>query len=632
MPYVNFGRTMKKVVQVAMLLMTAFSTAFAEPAPEADLSVRCTSWQIAYDVNADGSFVETQKWSAVVLKESALEKSKQASVTFSTSVAKGEILEAYTVKKSGKRIDAPKSSYQVTINDGYNSGSPLYSDETTITVIFPDLAVGDTTVFAYRVANSEGMFPGQFSAAHVFSRYSAYDDVEISIAAPKSMKLRHDSYYLSALEPVEKDGKQILAWHYQNKTPDKWDPADRGISATGDEPSLYVSTFDSYRQIAEAYGSRATPKAAVTKRIEALAAQIVGEKSAPESQAHALYDWVAKNISYGGNCIGIGAVVPRNLDVVLDNKLGDCKDHATLLQALLAARSIASEQALINAGSLYDLPKVPVVSAINHVINYVPGMKLFVDSTASNLPFGMLPISLAEKPVLPVSHFRDGRKTPSMAQYGHEQIMRTSIRVNSDGTATGTTQISLKGAPAITAREAMRNLRSDQEEYLVRKMLETQGIHGSGKLQKDDPAELLDAYNFSISFKLEDLVNAASTIGMPIRPVVFSFLPIAAMVSQAYEPIPNRATICSGGRSTEEYVYEFPASETIVGFPKDYDFSSPAIDYKATYRMSGETLTVKRELWDKTSSNICTVGFTEEHRKSARTILRDIRSQILISH
>jgi transglutaminase-like putative cysteine protease len=622
---------MKGVLLFAMLLLTNFS-AFAAPIEEADIPARYKNWSITYDVNTDGSYIETQKWSTVVLKESAVEDNKRSSVTFSTSVAKGEILEAYTLKKSERRIDAPKSSYQVTTNDGYDRSSPLYSDETTITVVFPDLAVGDTTVFSYRITNREGMFPGHFSITHDFSRFMAYDDVNIKITAPKTMNLRHQSYFLTDQQPIEKDGNKILEWNHQNKNPERWTPADAGISVVGEDPSLYVSTFDNYKQIAEAYGSRATPKAVVTERVRALASQIVADRTTPESQTNALYDWVAKNISYGGNCIGIGAVVPRDLDVVLDNRLGDCKDHATLLQALLAARNIVSDQALINANELYDLPTVPVVSTINHVINYIPSMKLFLDSTASNIPFGMLPTSLAEKPVLLVSNFQQGQKTPSIAQYGHEQIMRTNIRVNSDGTATGTTHISLKGVPAIRAREVMRNLRGDQEEYTLRKVLETQGIHGTGKLQKDDPTELLDSYKFTISFELEDLVNVASTTGLAIKPIVSSFWAISDFIIDAYEPTPNKATPCIGGRSVEEYIYEFPASQTIVGFPKDYVFSSAAIDYKATYQRLENTLTVRRELLNKTSSNMCSVGFTEEHRKSARTIMRDIRSQVLISN
>ena len=182
---------MKQVFLIAIILATNFSFAFAEPMSEDDILARYKTWDITYEVNADGSYIEAQRWATLVLKETALENSKRASVRFSTSVAKGEILEAYTLKKSGKRIDAPKNSYQVTTNNGYGNGSPAYSDHTTISVVFPDLAVGDTTVFSYRVTNKEGVFPRQFSVAHGFSRFVAYDDVTIKISAPKTIPLHH---------------------------------------------------------------------------------------------------------------------------------------------------------------------------------------------------------------------------------------------------------------------------------------------------------------------------------------------------------------------------------------------------------------------------------------------------------
>jgi len=631
MRHLNPTNTMKQLLLLVTLLMTNLSIAVAEPISEADIPFRCTSWHIVYDVNSDGSFVESQKWSMVILKESALENQKTASVTFSTSVAKGEILEAYTLKKSGQRIDVPKSSYQVTVNDGYKNASPLYSDETTITLVFPDLAVGDSTILSSRVINSEGMFPNQFSISHYFSRFSAYDDVSMEITAPTVMNLKHQSYFLTGQKPVIKDGKQTLRWTYQNKTPEKWTPSDNGITAVGDEPSLYVSTFKSYKEITEAYGVRAIPKATVTERVKQLASEIVANRTTLQSQAHALYDWVAKNISYGGNCIGIGAVVPRNLNIVLDNKMGDCKDHATLLQALLASRNIESEQALINAGGLYQLPDVPVVSAVNHVINYVPGINLFLDSTSSETPYAMLPMHLGEKPVLLVAHYREGIKTPSTAQYGHEQTVRTHILVKPDGSAAGDTEMSLKGLPAIAARALMRVIPGGQEEYLAKRMLESQGAHGKGILKKDDPSPLLDTYRLSMTFNLEDFVTVGTATGISVKPVVSTFFPIEGFLRNAYEPLPKKHHNCSGGISIEEYVLEFPESLKIVGIPKDFGLSNAMIDYKATYQKSANTLTVRRELKDKTATNICSPEYAAEYKKVMLSIAKDLKSQILLS-
>ena len=53
--------------------------------------------------------------------------------------------------------------------------------------MFPDVEVGDTVVFAYRIVQATPMFPGHFSVAHVFSRYAAYDDVSIKVIAPASL-------------------------------------------------------------------------------------------------------------------------------------------------------------------------------------------------------------------------------------------------------------------------------------------------------------------------------------------------------------------------------------------------------------------------------------------------------------
>jgi transglutaminase-like putative cysteine protease len=623
---------MRQIIFSMMLVFLTVSVALAEPMPESEISFRYANWHIAYEVNANGSYVETQRWSGTILKEIALEKGKKASITFSTSVAKGEILEAYTIKKSGQRIDAPKSSYQVTTNDGYKNAPPIYSDETTIEVVFPELAVGDSFVFSSRVVNSEGMFPNQFSTRHEFSRFYAYDDVSIEITAPTSMNLRSQSYFLTDQKPVIKDGKQTLRWTFSNKTPEKWTKADKGISVLGDEPSLYVSTFKSYKEITEAYGVRAMPKAAVTERVKQLASEIVADRTTPEAQARALYDWVTKNISYGGNCIGIGAVVPRDLNVVLDNKLGDCKDHSTLLQSLLAARNIESEPALINAGSLYQLPSVPVVSAINHVINFIPSLNLFLDSTSAYTPYGMLPDGLGEKPVLLVSHFREGQKTPSTAQYGHEQIMRTTIHISANGSATGKTELDMKGLPAVAMRAIMRLIPPGQEDLVAQKLLESQGSHGTATIQKkDDPTPLLDTYKLDFTYKLDDFVSVGTTSGIPIRPVVTSLLPIEAFLRDAYEPAPKKPQACTGGNTKEEYVIQFPDSLKIVSFPKDYELVTPIIVYKATYRKSANTLTVLRELRDKTATNVCTPEFAADQKKLVLSIVKDLKSQILLS-
>lgn len=599
--------------------------------PDAELATRHPKWHITYDVRPDGSYVETQEWSQVILKESAIEQAKQASFSFSTSVAKGEVLKAYTIKKSGVRVDVPKNNYQVQINKGNEGDSPIFSDRTDHTVVFPDASVGDTVVLAYRVDNTVPMFPGQFSVAEGFTEYMAMDDVRVTITAPVSLKAKYASSGMTAHDPIEADGKRTLVWEYKNSHAKKWSQEQAGIFRYNELPSLQFSTFETYGDIAKAYGARALPKAAPTPKTRELARSLTAGKSTERERAKSLYDWVSRNITYAGNCIGIGAVVPHDIDVILDNKMGDCKDHATLLQALLASVGIESDQALVNAGDWYDLPDVPVASSVNHVINYIPALDLFVDSTASDIPFGMLPFQLAQKPVLPVGHYREGVTIPSQAQYGHKQHMKTSLKVHEDGTAEGVIHIQLEGNPAVSARTLMRPLQKNQEAELVKSLVASAGYHGSGELTSRESAEeLADHYSFDLRVKIEDFIPVQDATGMSIRPAVGSHLPVALFMGDVFSPLPKRDTYCYGGKSIEEYEIEFPSTVSVLSVPKATSIRTALLDYTSTYKLDGNKLAVRRELVDKTPSNICAPEVAGQYVKTANVILKDIKSQILL--
>ncbi len=628
---------MKICFAIALVISLVSSSSFAESngdsrVPDSELTTRYPIWHITYDVRPDGSYTETQEWSQEILKDSEIENAKQTSFYFSTSVAKGEVLRAFTTKKSGSRVEAPKNNYQVQVNKGNEGNSPLFSDQTGFTVVFPDVSVGDTVEVAYRVNNTVPMFPGQFSVTNGFSEFVAMDDVRVTINAPASMRVRYDSSMMSAHDPVDKDGIRTWVWEYKNSHPKKWVKAEQsGILHYNETPSLRFSTFSNYGDIAKAYGSRAIPKAVPTARIRALAQSLTTGKSTDKERAKAIYDWVARNITYAGNCIGIGAVVPHDIDAILDNKMGDCKDHATLLQSLLAAVNIESEQMLVNAGDTYDLPNVPVVSTVNHVINYIPSLNLFVDSTSSETPFGMIPTRLGQKPVLPVGNYRDGVTIPPQAQYGHTQYMRTRVKVHEDGSADGAVSLQLHGAPAVSWRASVRPMPKGNEDVFVENLVKFSGYHGKGIIEsKDDASELADHYQFGMKVNINDFITSNQAMGITIRPLVGSSLPIAQFLGDVFAPPTSKDIVCSGGKSVEDYEIEFPKSLEVLSIPKASSVNSQFLDYKASYKLEGNKLTVKRELDDKTPTNICSTEIIKSYVKAATEVLKDLKSQVLL--
>lgn len=291
-----------------------------------------------YTVNPDGSFTTDIDYAVTILKEDALENSKETTISYSTSVEKVDVIEAYTQKADGKRIDVPKSNYQLEVNSGKDKEAPAFSDNTSLTIIFPDVAVGDTTFWHYKITQTEPLFPKQFSDMATFSKSLVYDDVKIKIDIPDSMPAHYEIAQLTEKKVEQENGRKIFEWTFQNKKPVKRERGSADVYKFGMTPGYMFSTFPSYAAIAEAYGVRAKQQAAVTERIQKLAEEITKGKTTPYEQTKALYDWVRDNISYAGNCIGTGSVVPRDTNFVLDNHMGDCKDHATLLEALLKDR------------------------------------------------------------------------------------------------------------------------------------------------------------------------------------------------------------------------------------------------------------------------------------------------------
>ena len=248
-----------------------------DQAPE--LFARIGHYAISYKINVNGSFVEDRNWSMTILKEQAVASAKQASISYSTSIQKAEVLQAYTLKVDGRRIDAPKSNFKIEANSGKDKQAPVFSDRTTLTVVFPEVTVGDTTVFSYRLTATEPMFPKQFSVQETFSRSQAYDDVQVKIDAPVALWTQHEARQMTQVQDVVKDGRRTLEWTFENKQPVKNKRENYSVYDLEQEPGFAFSTFRNYAELAAAYGTSARPKAAVTERTRKLAVEIVEQQT-----------------------------------------------------------------------------------------------------------------------------------------------------------------------------------------------------------------------------------------------------------------------------------------------------------------------------------------------------------------
>lgn len=618
-----------RIALLAACLAVPPAAAAAKDAEAPELPVRSERLHVTYVLDSDGRRVETREHALKVLRQDAIEHARTMRVGHSTSVERAEVLEAYTRKADGRRLEVPESNYQLGIDKGREDAPPAFSDRTRLTVVFPDVAVGDVLVLKYRVTETEPMFPGEFSVDERFNRRAAYDDVRVRIDAPAGLESQHAVTDMEQVRDETRGGRRVLEWTWKNPSPASSKRRDYSVYDSEREPGYAYSTFRTHGEIAAAYGERARPKAAVTPRVRELASEITKAEEEPREQARLLYEWVAEHIDYAGNCIGVGAVVPRDQAFVLDNHMGDCKDHATLLQALLAAKGIESTQALINSGSRYQLPSVPVVSAVNHVIVYVPSLDVYLDPTSDSAPFGMLPMNDADKPVLLVDGHRDGVRTPPLRSESNRQVARSELKLRPDGSVAGTVEVSTTGLFATWGRDRLRHLTERERNEFLEEMYRGDDEKGSGSLDGDDPKPMRDTFSYKVTLETGDFAQIPGPAAFAIEPLYTTEAPIGMFLAMVDDEEEAEEMACLGGTVVEEYVYEFPEGTKVLAVPKDVSLSSGSASYRATYSLEGRTLTARRELVDTVERNVCPISEVREYAKLARKIAADLKAQVV---
>jgi Domain of Unknown Function with PDB structure (DUF3857)/Transglutaminase-like superfamily len=588
---------------------------------------RYENFSIHYELHSNATYIAHYIKRIKILNQRGLDANKQAYVSHSASVEKSNIVEAYTLKPDGKKINVPKDNFQLQINTGVK-GKPAFSDRASTTVIFPELAIGDIVYLAYDIDLQEAIFPGMFSVTHNFYRQQEYDNVSIRIDSPSSLWAQFGE---QEMQPTinESNGRRNIEWKFSNPKAVDSDRKDYSVFDPEMFPGMSFTTFRNYEEIALAYGSRARPKSVPTERTTKLAEELTKNSKNDREKTRVLYEWVAKNISYAGNCIGIGAVVPRDQDFVLDNKMGDCKDHATLLQSLLAAQKIKSTQVLVNAGSLFKLPKYPVGSHVNHVFTYVPSLNLYLDSTSSYTPFGSLPQGVQAKPVLHVDGFAVGTVTPFNKPGTNSQDMDLKIVIDKEGTAKGLMTVKLKGDSAIDTRQGFRDWSLDAQKKYVKESIKSMKLTGDGSITFEDPTAFLDTFSYSIEFT----INKWLTLGggqLPVFPIFSTPAPVNRYLYSSDDADDlNFDVFCTNGISTENYAFTFPTNVKIISLPKNINIKDPLLDYSAVNKLNGNRLEIKRSIDDKSPGGVCTPAINKAFHAVAEKAMQASKAQIL---
>lgn len=614
-------------------LIAAAITAHATIACAADFDppVTVLSDDSIYTVNRDGTSTRDQTRSIRIENEEGVRTYGQVSYRYSNALQKFDVIEAYTTTRDGVRIDvSPHAIF--TRQSPASAKAPTFDDNLVKTIVFPGVETGATVSMHTRETQATPLFPGQFSVDDSFRSNKVIKSASVTINAPSSMKLYADVVDMHGGRVAE-DVNGTQTWHWSIKDAPAHPGEVYAPSIDDRSPRLAVTTFPSYQALGQAYLARAQTQAVITPDIQALADKITAGIADRRDQADAIYQWVSQNVRYVAVFLGFGGVVPHAAQDVLKARYGDCKDHTTLLHALLAAKGIKSNVVLVNADTRYWLPSVASPLAVfNHVITYLPEFDIYVDSTAGTARFGVLPFNEEGKPALLTGSGNEPARLvilPRAHPDTDKVIVKTEIMLDSLGTVRGNSEVKNQGEYDWMARSIFARLPAGSEPVFAQALLTTSGTDGTGNYIHGDVNDLKTAFSFSGVFELPDYTPFPGPGAMRVPRGLGGLNTISSAFDGLGSGRRRTPFLFKGGSFSEITKVNLPVAMKVLRLPKPVTVTSAFGTYTSSYTLEGRAVTVTRTLDLTSSAPYLQPDECSALQRMAASIKHDLMAQIV---
>lgn len=329
-----------------------------------------------------------------ILDEQGLKSMRAMPINYSPTDEKLEIISVTTTKKDGS-VRRLYNTSEYTMAD---ESIKMYYDMRQIVIEVPDLAVGDRVEYQFkrtqtqRASSSVSFFGDVYYLQNQFvKQWSKY-----TVIAPESMHIqmiRHnpDGSVSSPAQSSTQNGITTLS--FEEKDMPRFIDEINMPGTTEIKPVLFITSFDSWQQLADWYIDLASPQWKIDDAIRAKVKELTDGVQDPLQKVKNIYHFVVKSTRYVALEFGIHGHKPYPVSQIYERRFGDCKDKASLLKVMLEEAGIPTDFVLVRTRSNGDMNmKSANPYLFDHAIAYVPQFDLYLDGTAEFSGTSELPV------------------------------------------------------------------------------------------------------------------------------------------------------------------------------------------------------------------------------------------------
>ena len=357
---------------------------------------------------------------------------------------------------------------------------------------------------------------------------------------------------------------------------------------------VVVSPFFDYQPIFDFDKKMIDSKTEPNEFVRQVAAKVTEGATTDDEKVARIYHFVQRNIRYISIKGGIGSGWGGHAAwTTLQNHYGDCIDKAIVMKALLSAVNIEADVAsIMTNGGAQMIEKLPVLWA-NHAITRVTlnGKSFYLDSTANMYrypsfrsdDYGSVAMLEGERKLEKIPYPEPSENAVTvdsdivMDESGGFDLTRTTTAV---GPKEATLRYHLTGIKPKTRKESLLQ---------AARLLSADGtVVDYEDIGVDDLASPIKS---RVWMKLPDYCRKTGNYYYFKLPGLTSKFPQIELAKRIH---PLKFSVPYAAYKT--YRVQLPAGFKIEALPKPLNISDPLFSAKATYKLSGNTLTLDYQL------------------------------------
>lgn len=350
------------------------------------------------EITPDNRKISRMHYLIKILNERGKQDFSESKIEYDSTFEKIELNFARIIKPDGSIVDVGTRHIR-DVSKYLNF--PLYSNARVYIISFPEITEGAVIEYSVTITRNQLINKKDFDVTYPVQSKEPVIKARFKVEVPSEKKLfiktRNEEFntFGATLRPFvrQETGRTVYTWNFTNIPqiiPEPLMPPDVEVN-----PTILMTTFNSWQQVYEWWRELATPKMQADATIQEAVQQAVALCKTPEEKARAIHAFCARNIRYVAIEYGEAGYEPHTAADIFRNKYGDCKDQAVLLVTMLRQAGLPAWPVLIPTKDCYNLdPDFPSI-LFDHCIAAVEldGKTIFMDPTAETCSFGDLPVS-----------------------------------------------------------------------------------------------------------------------------------------------------------------------------------------------------------------------------------------------